>query len=270
MQVDKKRIVIVIPLYKSSINPNEMISLEQVLRVLSNYDISFVIPETLSFHPVQLIPGNSTLEKTNVVRFPDKYFFSGIEYSKLLVSKEFYHSFDKYSFMLLYQLDAYVFQDNLQEWASKGYDYIGAPWTNEEEKFFFQSMYRGKFKIVFSFMKFINKTFFGKKDYAIGNGGLSLRNINKFLKTLDVLSFLAKRWTIHEDIFWGMAAPVLYPFFKVPNKKDAFGFSFEKEAQKLFEMNGHRLPFGCHAWEKYDSVFWKQYIPPRSIVTNTN
>ena len=30
--------------------------------------------------------------------------------------------------MLIYQLDAYVFKDELLNWANKGYDYIGAPW----------------------------------------------------------------------------------------------------------------------------------------------
>jgi len=270
MQVDKKSIVIVIPLYRSSINPTEKISLEQAVKVLSDYDISFVIPETLSFVPSQLIPGNNSLTKTKIVRFADKWFTSAIEYSKLLVSKEFYKAFDKYTFMLLYQLDAYIFYDGLQEWASKGYDYIGAPWTKEEEDSFFQSMYRGKLKIVFSFMRMINRIFFGKEDYAIGNGGLSLRNIRKSIKALNTLSSLAKRWTIHEDIFWSMYAPVLYPFFKVPNKSDAFNFSFEKDPKKLYELNGHKLPFGCHAWEKYDPDFWKRFIPSRSVTAQAD
>jgi len=113
-------------------------------------------------------------------------------------------------------------------------------------------------------MRSINKLFFGKRDYAIGNGGLSLRNINKSIKTLNFLSFFAKRWTINEDLFWGMVAPTLYPFFKVPNKKDAFNFSFEREPRKLFELNGNRLPFGCHAWEKYDPDFWNEHINFRS------
>lgn len=30
--------------------------------------------------------------------------------------------------MLVYQLDAYAFKDELFFWASLGYDYIGAPW----------------------------------------------------------------------------------------------------------------------------------------------
>ena len=270
MDQNKKSIVVVIPMYRHSINANEKISLEQALKVLSAYDIFFIVPEGLSFDPVHLIPGNGSLTKTHVIRFADKYFSSTINYSKLLISKDFYIAFDQYTFMLVYQLDAYVFYDDLPKWVSKGYDYIGAAWTKEHEQFFYDKMYKGKFKVLFSIMRGINRTFFGKKDYAIGNGGLSLRNIQKSIKALKILYFLSKRWAIHEDLFWGMAAPTLYPFFKVPNKADAFNFSFEYEPKKLFEKNGNKLPFGCHAWEKYDPAFWKQYIPSASVVPSTN
>ena len=160
MQVNKKSIAVIIPMYKSSINPNEKISLVQLLKVLSDYDILFVVPESLYFQPALLIPGNPSLETTGVIRFPDKWFSSTIEYSKLLVSREFYSAFDKYSYILLCQLDAYIFYDGLQDWASKGYDYIGAPWIHEEERIFFQSMYKVKLKILFSLMSLVNKVFF--------------------------------------------------------------------------------------------------------------
>jgi hypothetical protein len=25
-------------------------------------------------------------------------------------------------------------------------------------------------------------------------------------------------------------------------------------------MNNHRLPFGCHAWPRYDRMFWEPYL----------
>ena len=74
MQVNKKSIAVIIPMYKSSINPNEKISLVQLLKVLSDYDILFVVPESLYFQPARLIPGNPSLETTGVIRFPDKWF----------------------------------------------------------------------------------------------------------------------------------------------------------------------------------------------------
>ena len=41
---------------------------------------------------------------------------------------DFYNGFRKYKFMLVHQLDAYVFKDDLLYWTKQGYDYIGAPW----------------------------------------------------------------------------------------------------------------------------------------------
>jgi len=260
MLVDKKDIVIVIPTHKATINANEKTSLTQLLKILPDYPLFFAIPESLSFSPAQLLPGNKFLEKAGIVRFKDESFASAKGYNKLIVTKDFFEPFKKYKFLFLYQMDAYVFYDGLQEWAAKGYDYLGAPWVKEDELRFMHSMYRGKWRFVFSFMRLINKVFFGKKDYAIGNGGMSLRNISKSLLVLDKLSSLANRWSIHEDIFWSMAAPILYPFFKVPNMMDAFSFSFERDPEKFLELNNNQLPFGCHAWEKFSPEFWQKHI----------
>jgi hypothetical protein len=27
-----------------------------------------------------------------------------------------------------------------------------------------------------------------------------------------------------------------------------------------FELNGRKLPFGCHAWQRYDRGFWEPYL----------
>ena len=261
MQIDKNDIIIVIPTHKPTINSYERTSLEQLLKILPDYKIVFAIPDHIEFSPAQLIPGNKILEKVEVVRFKKEGFTSAKGYNKLLVTKDFFEPFRKYKFMFLYQMDAYVFYDALQEWASKGYDYIGAPWVKEDEMHLMKTMYRGKYSFVFSFMRFINRVFFGKKDYAIGNGGMSLRNIPKSLLVLDKLSSLANKWQTHEDIFWSMAVPMLYPFFKVPNMNEAFSFSFERDPEKFLELNNNQLPFGCHAWEKFSPEFWKKHIP---------
>ena len=42
-----------------------------------------------------------------------------------MVSPLFYLNFKKYRYLLIYQLDALVFRDELLEWCSKEIDYIG-------------------------------------------------------------------------------------------------------------------------------------------------
>ena len=43
----------------------------------------------------------------------------------------------------------------------------------------------------------------------------------------------------------------------MPNLEEAVLFSLDGEPQRFFRS----LPFGCHAWMKESSVFWKKYIP---------
>jgi hypothetical protein len=42
--------------------------------------------------------------------------------------------------------------------------------------------------------------------------------------------------------------------------EEALGFSFEREPRYCFERNGGRLPFGCHAWNRWDRPFWEPYL----------
>lgn len=44
-----------------------------------------------------------------------------------MLSAEFYDRFAAYEYVLIYQLDAFVFADRLAEFCQMGYDYIGAP-----------------------------------------------------------------------------------------------------------------------------------------------
>ena len=37
-------------------------------------------------------------------------------------------------------------------------------------------------------------------------------------------------------------------------------FAFEARPRTLYEMNGRQLPFGCHAWFRYDLAFWKPFV----------
>lgn len=64
----------------------------------------------------------------------------------------------------------------------------------------------------------------------------------------------------HEDQFWGLSVAKKFSWFKVPAYEEAAAFAFEMQPHRLFELTGHRLPFGCHAWWKYDLDFFKPHI----------
>ena len=70
-----------------------------------------------------------------------------------------------------------------------------------------------------------------------------------------------ERTTIFEDVVLVKYGPIFLKDFKVAEPKVALQFSFEVNPSLLYEMNNQQLPFGCHAFEKYEyETFWKNFI----------
>lgn len=259
-----KKVAIVIPTHRE-INSDERISLNHLNKFLNKYDKYLVIPDCLNTKKFKEINVKKTF------KYPKENFISVPAYCAMLNTKEFYLPFQNYEYILIYQLDVLVFSNQLMYWCRQGYDYIGAPFINS---------IIGKFS--------------HKKGYPVsgGNGGFSLRKVSTFLKVLDIAekqisrnsgnSLFRKWWFLsalligkshkiwlnappsdypfHEDGFWSYEAPKYYPKFKVAPLKESLKFSFEKFPRKCFKLNNNQLPFGCHAWKKYDEEFWKPYI----------
>jgi hypothetical protein len=64
----------------------------------------------------------------------------------------------------------------------------------------------------------------------------------------------------NNDYFWSYDAPHYWPPFKIAPVDEALQFAFEAAPRLCFELNHRRLPFGCHAWMKFDRDFWKPYL----------
>lgn len=221
-----KKAAVVIPTYKSELSELEKISLQQVLKIFKKYDIFFVLPQSLHY--------SYEVEYIKEIRYEDIWFKDIQGYNRLLMDEKFYISFIDYRYILIYQLDAFVFEDKLEYFCDLGYDYIGAPWL--------------------SGMQYVkdNKYFV----LHVGNGGFSLRNVDKCLKLIKQRSafFLED---INEDIFYSMGNS---DDFRVAPLETALQFAFEREVERCFILNKNKLPFGCHAWERYDIECWKPWI----------
>jgi len=266
MENNRSKIAIILPVYKKNISHFEQISLNQCRKILSAYQHIFVVPESLHLDAYELV------DTDKVERFRSKYFQSIEGYNKLMLSIEFYERFKAYDYVLIYQLDCFVFRDELLFWCDQGYDYIGAPLVNHTIK--------GKNKL-----------------YAVGNGGFSLRRVSAHLKILNSLSYIESpilklkrywfleknKWKIpylffkditfgnntfylfndyphNEDYFWGYHCSKRNKWFKVPSTSKALAFSFEVTPEVMYELNKFKLPFGCHAWWRYNLDFWKPHI----------
>ncbi len=256
--------VVIIPIYKPVLTEYDYISLRHAYRYLSRYRIAAIQPKSLRF----FLPG------MDLVTFPDHFFRGRDGYNELMLSVEFYEHFQNHSHMLIYQQDALVFRDELEEWCAEEIDYIGACW----------------------YPNLIQKYEHMDWPYArigCGNGGFSLRRIETFLNHLqnrkpidrqmiDTIAQnnaagakLIERYWLHldpanfmnheslnEDVYFGIFASILDRKFRVALPEMGDRFSFEYAPQWLFKKNGEHMPFGCHAWYKFpDSLdFWTPYL----------
>jgi len=70
-------------------------------------------------------------------------------------------------------------------------------------------------------------------------------------------------WKGNEDMLFSLEATRLIPmklFIRLPTWQQALRFAFEKSPAASYELTDHALPFGCHAWERYDPAFWQKFI----------
>jgi hypothetical protein len=260
MPGEKNEVIVLIPVYRQQLSDTEKKSFERTLTVLNKYPIAIIKPESLAVQLPELLAGEPHQKAIEIISFDDTCFDSTRSYNRLLLSKEFYKRFLAYQYMLVCQLDVFLFNDDLPYWLDKGYDYIGAPWPETEEAEYLKAAKKGGHRFWFSIMQTVNRHLFNKKDYTIGNGGLSLRNVKRSLFIIKIFGRWFKKYKLNEDIFWSISAPLLFPFFRVPDLKNGLGFAFEKSPAFFFKMNKEQLPFGCHAWEKYEPEFWDKYI----------
>lgn len=266
---------IIIPLHRERLTETEKISLRQCAVVFAGYPIVLIGPKKNDYAGVLALVGGSAA--VTVETFDDMHFGSIDSYSRLLLTRQFYERFSGYEYVLIHHLDAFAFRDELPFWVSQGYSYLGPPW--------FEGYNEGDAESDFI-------------EYG-GNGGFSLRHVKSFLMALDsfrairdpfaiyraignrrktgrlklfpaiVLKMtglrkytdaLIEKLGIYEDIFWSSVAPAVDPGFRVARFDVEIRFAFECQPSRLYEMNGRRLPFGCHAWEKYEPDFWAPFI----------
>lgn len=267
------KVSIVIPIYREP-TIDELISLHRCCKVLSTYPMTIVAPEGMSLLTYDAIWQSYGL--TFQAEYFDRTFFKNIAgYNRLMLSEEFYLRFEQYDFILIYQPDAYVFEDQLEMWCAKGYDYIGAPIVGKHTDIIYHPSLpmrvgNGGFSLR-KVQTFLN--FFRSKKHVFSSKQI-IRNINfwqkpytRFIVWLLMLmgwnntpKSVACKWQYNEDDFWsGILDNSNYALSK-PSPLEALSFAFERFPKELFEIT-KKIPFGCHAWKKYQfEEFWKQYI----------
>ena len=266
-----KNLCVVIPVHKPGLTAEEQISLNACKAHLDTYDCYLVFPAGMD------ITAYTALFNKLVLMSVDPAWLSSVEqYNKMKINLGFYQLFDKYSHMLTYELDAYIFNSDIENTNALEFDYIGAP--------FFEGYWAAT--PVSGFMKGCNS-------------GFSLRNIQSCITVLKQMKRYRFHWILYklllshtsslrlkindltkrkyevfvtgkfafhfadfhlnEDVVWSEIVPQLFPSFVVADSMSALNFSFEYNLEKSLKLNGNKLPLGCHAWAKHPD-FWKSHI----------
>ncbi|WP_018619568.1 DUF5672 family protein [Spirosoma luteum] len=258
------RVNVVIPVYKQTLTEYETISLAQCLRVLGNYPIWLACPHSLDTTAYRAL-GPNLQTRT----FDDSYFADIQGYNRLMVAKEFYEGFADQEYMLIYQLDAFVFRDDLAYWCQQNYDYIGAPWLRDRD---FTGL---SDKLWFTVKQQVATWLNLKKEdgvtpreiinlNGVGCGGFSLRRVSAMLRCLEPFQQKIAEYDriplhqYHEDVFWGIEVNRYWPRLRIPNYRKALFFAIEFYPEWAVEhYNEGQLPFGCHAWNIHGTDYWR-------------
>ena len=274
----ERLVAIVTPIPSFPLSAEAEISIRHLRKYLGRFDRYIIGPKSLpkEFPDFVLQP------------FPIRYFTSRYGYNRLLMTEQFYRAFSDYEYILIYQLDCLVFANNLEQWCRKNWDYVGAPWLNNSADPTQGFLGVGNGGLSLRRVKSA-LTVLASKELLEDpkERGRKTGRRSKFLyEHLDFAPKLRRgivaaktflhrygyhnnvRWHVrqlaktnsHEDLFWSFDAPKIMATFRIPEPEGALEFAFEMAPRYCFKLNFGRLPFGCHAWAKYDREFWEPFL----------
>ncbi len=257
---------ILVPLYKQHLTEDECLSLVSTIQHCPERVIFILHPPHCQKLVDQLISWFNH-SKLKSCCLPASCFRGIDAYNRMLLLPGFYALFSAYEWILIVQLDALLFGGDLDFFMDQPFDYWGAP-----------------------FFLGIDKPRLPLKFLGGGNGGLSLRRVNAFMRILESPHWLypairefeheslpGQFWRatgralrqiftyggggsaphMFEDLFWSFIAAKIDPTFQVAPPEQSMYFAFETEPFYLRSCIG-ALPFGCHGWRRHSPLFWDQ------------
>lgn len=260
-----KRVIILVFAHKPQLDFHEQISLQQCYRILGKHPIRLVCPEGMDVSAFKLLAPSMVVDY-----IPGKWLESLQAYNRLKIHSWLYKRYTGFDFILTYELDAFVFRDELLDWCAQEWDYIGAPW--------FRGYYHAEPDA---------------EPDGVGNSGFSLRRTAAILKVSHTLRYQQTvgdvfaawshgEWSLkkslaaltirnnffspfnkyygQEDLYWGKLVRGRLPWFRVPSHETARKFAFDGSPSRLYSECSNQLPFGCHGWNRVEPEFWREHI----------
>jgi len=246
------RVAVVIPTQKDVFDERDEISIEQCVRVLGSHT-------NILAHPGE-IDGAGLANRYGLdgnEPFPNAYFSTYTNYNGAVLREDFYERFLRFDYILLYQLDCFVFSDQLLEWCDCGYDYIGAPLGPVSAA--------AEAYVNDGYLPWWRRHQRSRMSGDIGgrqllNGGFSLRRTRTFYWISRLWRKKVALWGKNEDLFWSLAASGYWPRFRLPTATMAARFALMVNVRNWLDKADGELPFGCHGWPRYETDVWRPYL----------
>ncbi len=180
--------VTVVPAYQVRPATSEVLTLAQLKR-LGVHNITLVCPSHLNVDAYfEIVPN------LQVIRLREEHFKSVQSYNALMLQPWFYELFARdYEWMLVHQLDAFLLTNQMNEFCELGYHYFGAPW-----------------RIGFPQYRFLLNHWpirINRRRFKVGNGGLSLRHLEKTVDLLHRKEGHISKTFFMEDAFFAGTGP---------------------------------------------------------------
>ncbi len=240
-------------------NQKEWASFRQGVKVLGKHPFVVVHPKGYSVEYLK-----QRYAEISSIELADEHFQSIESYNQMMLSPWFYDLFKDYDYMLIYQIDAYVFSDQLDYWTMLGYDYIGSPWMLNDN--LYQRLIGKRVTRLLQRIPIRNNNIHSAHLFhRVGNGGFSLRRVAKMAEMMersqDFISSIRGKHAQQEDVLISILLKER-EHLKIPSWRLAIYFSFEKAPAWCLEFTNGAFPFGCHNLNnRYWDSFWKYYIP---------
>ena len=266
-----------IPIYKSELNKFEIISIKSHIFKLKAHDIFLLVPKSKKDKIILNLINNNIPDTLYRIHEVNDYCLERYEhYNYLLLSPSFYKFYKSYSHILIAQMDAYTFSDELLKWCNCELDYIGAPcyeydtyWTNN---LFFCGVGGFSLRSIDNTLKLLEKNpiifkFNDLKRYfkkANSKGKLVIffnyiftkifrkDRLKRDIETHRLTSLFMNLFIIlNEDVTYAYYLPKYCDQFKVGNFNQSLNFCIDWNVKKLLKKTSTGEPFGAHGWFTY-------------------
>lgn len=269
-----KLVAIMVPLPSPTLSEDDRISMRHLRKHLDGYDKYLLVPQGMEIQ----------MDGFGVKELDRKHFGSAANHNRMLYRTDFWEKFADYEYVLMYHLDALVFSDKLKEWCGRGVDYVGSPFMRCDDAPWVRvervgnggfALYRVPSVLKVLWNRYLKEPSKFYEDHCwkfIEFQRKSLRPVRAAMPswlrgkvTAPLRSQLKKmdHTEVNErgnDLFFSDRAKHYDPDFKVASLEQGLEFAFEMVPRTCLERTGGKMPFGCHAFRRYDRDFWEDHL----------